>query len=499
MIEFTLPELGENITAGDVVRVLVKPGDAVTKDQAVLELETDKATIEVPSSVAGTVKEIKVKAGEKIKVGQTIFTMDNADADAGARAGADAGAAPAPTAEPAAATGPKPQPQGAPDEGGVSQDVSEAADAPPSSGRAQARADRQGDKDGVADQPDAQREDAVEAPRQKRGEVVDISRAPRTAPQAAPAPDAHAASAGPAPAAAPSVRRIARELGVDIRQLTGTGPGGRITVDDVQGYVRQALAAGGGGGSAPTPFSPASGPPLPDFSKWGDVERKPLSNVRRKTAEHLGHAWNVIPHVTQHDKADITALEALRKKYGPQAERAGGKLTVTVVALKILATALRKFPQFASSIDPARGQLIYKKYANIGVAVDTDRGLLVPVVRDVDQKGIVELSAELAKASEKARAGKLSLDEMSGGVITITNLGGIGGVGFTPIVNWPDVAILGISRGRYEPVWDGTAFQPRLMLPLSLSYDHRVIDGADAARFLRWVADAFEQPFVLAL
>lgn len=464
--EFTLPELGENITAGDVVRVLVKSGDVVTKEQTVLELETDKATIEVPSSVAGTVKEVKVKAGEKIKVGQTIFTVDNADADAGA----DAGAAPAPKAEPAAATGPKPQPEGAPEEGGLSQDVSETADAP--------------------------REDA---PRQKRGEVVDISRAPRTAPQAAPAPDAHAASAGPAPAAAPSVRRIARELGVDIRQLTGTGPGGRITVDDVQGHVRQALAAGGGGGSAPTPFSPASGPPLPDFAKWGDVERKPLSNVRRKTAEHLGHAWNVIPHVTQHDKADITALEALRKKYGPQAERAGGKLTVTVVALKILAAALRKFPQFASSIDPARGQLIYKKYANIGVAVDTDRGLLVPVVRDVDQKGIVELSAELAKASEKARAGKLSLDEMSGGVITITNLGGIGGVGFTPIVNWPEVAILGISRGTFEPLWNGTEFQPRMMLPLSLSYDHRVIDGADAARFLRWVADAFEQPFVLAL
>jgi pyruvate dehydrogenase E2 component (dihydrolipoamide acetyltransferase) len=459
--ELKLPELGENVTAGDVMRVLVKPGDTIAKDQAVLELETDKATIEVPSSVAGVVKDVQVAAGQKIKVGQTILTVD----DAGAAAGDAQASGAAKKAEPEK---PAPQPFGAPEEGGLGQEVSEPAD--------------------------AQRVEAVEAPRQKRGEVVDISRAARTAPQAAPAPEP---STGNAPPAAPSVRRIARELGVDIRQVSGTGPAGRITVDDVQGFVRQALAtAGGGGGSAPASSSPAQ---APDFSKWGDVERKPLSNIRRKTAEHLGHAWNVIPHVTQHDKADITALEELRKKYGPQAERAGGKLTVTVVALKILAGAIRKFPQFAASIDMGRAQLIYKKYAHIGVAVDTDRGLLVPVIRDVEQKGIVELSAELAKASEKARAGKLSLDDMSGGVITITNLGGIGGVGFTPIVNWPEVAILGISRGSYEPVWNGSEFQPRLMLPLSLSYDHRVIDGADAARFLRWVADAFEQPFVLAL
>jgi pyruvate dehydrogenase E2 component (dihydrolipoamide acetyltransferase) len=258
------------------------------------------------------------------------------------------------------------------------------------------------------------------------------------------------------------------------------------------------MTAAGGGAPAGAP-APGPSQPLPDFSKWGDVERKPMSNIRRKTADHLGHAWNVIPHVTQHDKADITGFEGLRKQYGPRVERAGGKLTVTAVALKIAATALKKFPQFAASIDSARGQLVYKKYAHIGVAVDTDRGLLVPVIKDVDQKGITELSVELAKASEKARAGKLTLDEMSGGVFTITNLGGIGGTAFTPIVNWPEVAILGMSRGSQEPVYDGQQFQPRLMLPLSLSYDHRVIDGADAARFLRWISEAFEQPFVLAL
>ena len=464
MTELKLPELGENIAAGDVVRVLVKPGDTITKDQPVLELETDKATIEVPSSVAGVVKDVQVKAGQKIKVGQTILTVDDA---AGGEAAKPAAAAkdekPAAAAKdekaaaPAEGDEPKPQPEEAPEAG------------------------------------------VEEAPRPKRGEVVDISRASRGGAQPAAVAESPTAPGGPAPPAAPSVRRIARELGVDIRQVNGSGPGGRITVDDVQGFVRQALGAGSPAAGGPAGVAPAAQQPLPDFSKFGDVERKPLSNIRRKTAEHLGHAWNVIPHVTNHDRSDITALEELRKKYGPQAERAGGKLTVTVVALKILAAAIRKFPQFAASIDLKGGQLIYKKYVHMGVAVDTDRGLLVPVIRDVDKKGIVELSAELAKLSEKARAGKLSLDEMSGGVMTITNLGGIGGVGFTPIVNWPEVAILGISRGSQEPVWNGHEFQPRLMLPLSLSYDHRVIDGADAARFLRWVCEAFEQPFVLAL
>jgi pyruvate dehydrogenase E2 component (dihydrolipoamide acetyltransferase) len=293
-----------------------------------------------------------------------------------------------------------------------------------------------------------------------------------------------------------AARRLARELGVDIHLVPGSGPEGRISLDDVQAYVRNALSGSGGGAAAPR----AGGmPALPDFGKWGEVERKPMSNIRRKTAEHLSAAWTAIPHITQGEKADITALEALRKQYGPQAEKAGGKLTMTAIALKVIAGALKKFPQFNASADPARNEIVYKKAIHIGVAVDTERGLLVPVMRDVDRKGIFDLAAELAKASEKARAGKLSLDEMQGGGFTITNLGGIGGTSFTPIVNWPEVAILGISRGSHQPVWNGHEFEPRLMLPLSLSYDHRVIDGADAARFLRWVCEAFEQPFVLAL
>ena len=437
--DFTLPELGENIAGGDVVRVLVAAGDSVTKDQPVLELETDKATIEVPSSVSGTVTAVRIKQGERVKVGQVVLTFDSSGAPAidTPKATQTAPASPAPVedeaVEPVAALESKP----------------------------------------------------------KRGEVVDIRGGARNAPAAQ--PQAETESPGPAAPAAPSVRRLARELGVDIRRVAGSGPAGRISTDDVQAFVRNAMA---GGVPAGAPSS------LPDFSKWGEVERKAMSNIRRKTAEHLTHAWNAIPHVTQHDKADITALEALRKQYSPQApqgEKAGGKLTMTAIALKIVAAALRKFPQFNSSIDIARNEIVYKKSIHVGVAADTERGLLVPVIRDVDRKGIVQLAAELGAASDKARAGKLSLDDMQGAGFTITNLGGIGGTSFTPIVNWPEVAILGISRGAREPVYVNGALEPRLMLPLSLSYDHRVIDGADAARFLRWVADAFEQPFVMSL
>ncbi|HEY2432712.1 MAG TPA: 2-oxo acid dehydrogenase subunit E2 [Vicinamibacterales bacterium] len=452
--EFKLPELGENVHGGDVLRVLVKAGDAVKAEQPVLELETDKATIEVPSSVDGTVGEVKVKPGDKVQVGQVIFDLKESKG----KEAKDAKEQKEPKEQEAAAPAP-------------STPSSSSTPSPSSSSVPSIR------------QPE---DEIVDAPRPRRGEVVDIGRGARAA-AASQTPDS-----GPAPAAAPSVRRVARELGVDIRQVSGTGPNSRISVDDVQAYVRGVME---GGSSAGVPAQQ----PLPDFAKWGEIETKPINNIRRKTAEHLSRVWNVVPAVTQYDKADITALEELRKKYSPIAEKAGGKMTVTAIALKVLAAAVKKFPQFASSLDLQRGQLVYKKYSNIGVAVDTERGLLVAVVRDVDRKGLVDLSVELAKISEKARAGKLTLEDMSGGVITISNLGGIGGVGFSPIVNWPDVAILGISRGSTEPVWDGHQFQPRLMLPLSLSYDHRVIDGADAARFLRWVAEAFENPFLLSL
>ena len=278
-------------------------------------------------------------------------------------------------------------------------------------------------------------------------------------------------------------------------KVAGTGPGGRISIDDVKAHAKRIVEQVTDGGLAVG----LGAAPLPDFTRWGGVERQAMKGVRRKTAEHLSMAWATIPHVTQQEYADITALEELRKKYAKRAEAAGGNLTVTAIALKVVAAALKVFPQFNASVDMAAGEIVLKQYVHIGVAVDTDRGLLVPVIRDVDQKNIMQLSVELAQISQKARERKLSLDEMQGGCFSISNLGGIGGSFFTPIVNAPEVAILGISRATMQPVWKDGQFVPRLMLPLSLSYDHRVIDGADGIRFLRWVVEALEQPFLLAL
>jgi pyruvate dehydrogenase E2 component (dihydrolipoamide acetyltransferase) len=303
---------------------------------------------------------------------------------------------------------------------------------------------------------------------------------------------------GPAAPASPAVRRLAREIGVDINAVQGGGPGGRITQEDVKEHARRILSSIGSAGSAGA-VAPRAARPLPDFQKWGEVERQPWSNIRRATAEHLSYAWTTIPHVTQFDKADVGAMEDLRKQFKERVAEAGGNLTVTTMLVRVLATALRKFPQFNSSIDAERGEIVYKRYVNVGVAVDTDRGLLVPVIRDADGKNIMEIAVELQGLAARAREKKLSLDEMTGGSITISNLGGIGGTYFTPIVNWPEVAILGVSRGTTEPVWKDGRWEPRQMLPLSLSYDHRAIDGADAMRFLRWVVEAIEQPFLLSL
>jgi pyruvate dehydrogenase E2 component (dihydrolipoyllysine-residue acetyltransferase) len=506
--DFTLPELGEQIESGDVLRVLVKAGDTLVKEQPVLELETDKATIEVPSSVVGTVKEIKVKAGDKVKVGQAILSYDEggatksteaASAKAGGEGGKPApakGSAPAKAGESgkAEATGAK-SPAAAPAKSGggggkpepakaaVAEKVDETEDLQPDIEvqDQSSKPDKPGVKDPTVGPQAAAGGDA-------RGtNVVDISRGAR------PASETATPETPPAPAA-PSVRRTARELGVDISEVQGTGPNGRISVEDVKAHVQRLITSGVGRGAA-------VGVALPDFSRWGSVERQPMRAVRRKTAEHLSAAWATIPHVTQCDLADITGLEELRKKYTKQVESAGGNLTVTSIAVKVIAAALRKFPQFNASIDMAADEIIVKQYVNIGVAVDTDRGLLVPVIRNADQKNIVQLSVELAQLSEKARTRKIALEEMQGGCFSISNLGGIGGTYFTPIVNAPEVAILGISRARMEPVYqkDSGQFAPRFMLPLSLSYDHRVIDGADAIRFLRWVAEALENPFLLAL
>ena len=447
MTDIKLPELGENIEGGDVLRVMVKAGDAIKKDQPVLELETDKATIEVPAPEAGIVKEIKIKQGEKVKVGQTIFVIDPNGAPASAP---DAPPAEAPQAAPAA----------------------DAAQTEP----AKAEAPK-------TEPPKAER---------RKAEVVEMNR-PKPAPAPTPQPAAAPLDAASIPAA-PSARRLARELGVNLQDIQGSGPAGRISMDDVTAFARRLLSAGIGARGASAPAA------LPDFSRWGPIERKPMSGVRRTTAHRLTQAWNSVPHVFQQDRADITAVEALRKRLSKKAEADGrAPVTITAFLMKVLGAALRKFPQLNSSVDLQADEIVYKQYAHVGIAVDTDRGLLVPVIRDVDKKDLGQLADELAQAAERARTRKLAPDDMQGGSISISNLGSLGGGPFMPIVNWPEVAILGVSRARMEPVFIDGEFAPRFMMPLTLSYDHRVIDGADGVRILRWIVEAIEQPALIWL
>lgn len=423
----TLPALGENIETANVVSVLVAVNDAVSVDQPIIEVETEKASVEIPAPISGVINEVLVRPGDQIPVGAPIAIVEagagQADADAaGAPSSRDAQkpTAPAPELVPAAASGPR--------------------EIPPA----------------VHKDP---------SPRAAAGRLVP---------------------------AAPSVRRFARQLGVDITAVRGSGAGGRISIDDVKDHARNRLAA-----VASTPL--ATAPELPDFSRWGEVSTEPVTTIRRLTAEAVSRAWATSPQVTNHEIADVTRLEALRKRYGDRVAKAGERLTMTAILVKIAATALRAAPKLNASLDLANQRIIFKSYIHIGVAVDTDRGLLVPVIRDADTKKISEIAVELDDLAARARSRKLTPDEMQGGTFTVSNLGGFGGTGFSPIINWPEVAILGVSRARMQPLWIDDAFEPRLMLPLSLSYDHRLVDGADAARFLRWFKDALEEPLLLSL
>ena len=436
---FKLPELGENIDTGDVVNVLVSVGDTLEVDQPVVELETDKATVEVPAPAAGKVTDIAVKAGDTIGVGQVILTISDTDAQD------DAESAPTPPAVP------EPSPE--------SEAVQPLSSPSPSLSGASAAATP----------------------------VVSIATPTPTPTSSAPR--------GGKVLAAPSIRRLAREFGVDITTVTGSGARGRVTAEDVKVYARQVMEQARQG-DAPPSASASSVPALPDFAKWGVVERTPMRGIRRATSRQMTQAWT-IPHVTQHDRADVGQFESARARF--KKETPDVPLTVTAFAVKVLASALKAFPQFNASIDVANGEVVYKRYVSIGVAVDTERGLLVPVVRQADQKTLTQISREIAELAGKARSKALTLEELQGGTFTVTNLGGLGGTLFTPIINHPEVAILGLSRSTYEPVMVGGAFQPRLMLPLSLSYDHRLIDGAAAVRFLRWVADRLEHPLLLGL
>ena len=511
-----LPELGENVDSGELTKILVSAGDTIAKDQALLELETEKATIEVPSPVSGVIKELHVQQGQKIKVGDALFTVEESGeaakqkekppekAEGGVRQPAQkerqGGPAAVKETAPAAAQAKRPEPERKPETTpepgpGARPEVKPAPKAEPKP----QKKEPQGAEAKPAARAEAPAETEREAPADAEHEVP--------APEAPPEDEkdeketvilfrAESAEQARRPAhlaaASPSIRRLARELGVDINKVRGTGPEGRIDEQDVKNYAKEIITRGADARLPGDAFAP-----LPDFAKWGEIERKPMSGVRRATAEHLAQAWHNVPQVTQFDRADVTELESLRSGFSEPQDAGAAKITVTAVALKVIASALEKFPQFAASIDMADREIVYKHYCNIGVAVDTTYGLLVPVVRDADQKSIPQLAKELSELSRKARDKKLSLEEMAGGVFTITNLGGIGGTGFSPIVNYPEVAILGISRLSVEPRQVDGAFQPRKILPLSLSYDHRLIDGADAARFLRWVAEALEQPALL--
>lgn len=451
---FKLPEVGEGIDAGTVVAILVSVGDQVEVDQAILELETDKAVVEVPSSLAGVVASIDVEEGQEVEIGATVLTIDEAGSEAGS---ADAAA--------------DDEASGDADAGGDAPADADAGDGDAGDAGAAAAPKAAGSSDAAASG------DSGTATSGQRAASSDLP-------------------AGLIPAA-PSVRRLARELGVDLRAVQGSGILGRISAEDVRAY------ADGETPRAASASAPAQAPAqeLPDFSIWGETERVAMSGIRKATVRSMTNAWSTVPMVTHFDKADSTAFEALRQRHKPDAERIGAKLTPTAMLIKVVAAALRKFPAFNASIDTATNEIVYKKYVNVGVAVDTENGLLVPVVKHADRKNILELASELGELAEKARDRKLSPAEMQGGNFSVSNLGGIGGTGFTPIVAPPDVAILGVSRGSKEPIWDEEqgAFVPRMMMPLSVTYDHRLIDGASAARFLRWICEVIEDPFRMTL
>ncbi|MFT5239749.1 MAG: pyruvate dehydrogenase E2 component (dihydrolipoamide acetyltransferase) [Candidatus Promineifilaceae bacterium] len=548
--EFKLPELGENIDTIQVLKVLVSVGDTVAVDQSVLELETDKATIDLPSSVAGSVKQVHVAVGDELKIGDRIFSLEGATEEPVATPSpAEPVAAPEPVAaapepEPARPEAPAANPSTAPvavefripelgenietiqvlkvlasvgDTLSLDQPVLEletdkaTIELPVTvAGVVEHVHVHEGDELSVgdlvftvmADAPPAAEPAAPEEPvatEEAPAPEVSAAEPAAVAPEAPVAASTLSASKGKRSPAAPSVRKFAREIGIDLSQVPGTGPMGRISANDVKTYSKQlnlnrsapAVASGS------VPMGMPSLPELPDFAKFGTVKRDKMSVIRRKTAEQMTMSWLMVPHVTIFEKADITELDALRKRYGDRAEDAGGKLTVASMIIKIVAQALKIFPNFNASVDMVNREIIYKTYCNIGVAVDTERGLLVPVIKDVDRKSMIEIATELTEIAERTRTGKVQMEDLEGGSFTVSNLGRTAGTFFTPIINYPEVAILGIGRMEIEAsVEDGS---PRKMLPLSLSFDHRAIDGADASRFLAWIIEALKEPFLLSL
>jgi pyruvate dehydrogenase E2 component (dihydrolipoamide acetyltransferase) len=487
---FVLPDLGEGLTEAEIVKVLVREGDVIREDAPLIEVETDKAQVEIPSPMSGRVAKIHVEAGQTVKVGSVLVTFDDADGN-GARAAkaSPPGKQAADTMDPTRKLAP--EPRTTIERGHAHQELAGSRAAPARSG------------------------DEISA------------REPAS-------PTAPASSTGPVPAT-PATRRLARELGVDLRTVTASGPGGRVTDDDVRAAQSGGRGRESGAGVRDTrdveypsgraqarepaspvapasPTAPASSrpakplaavgleiPPLPNFEQWGPVERQPLSHLRRTIAERMTLSATIVPHVTHFDRADITDLDALITRNLARAKERGVTLTLTSFLLKASALALRAHPQFNASLDAAAGELVVKGYVHLGVAVAMERGLIVPVIRDVDKKPVIEIARELAALAQRTREGKASLDDLKGGTFTVTNIGALGGTGAIPIINYPEVAILGVARGRQEPVVRDGQIVPRLLLPLSLTFDHRVADGADGARFASDIIRRLERPDELLL
>ncbi len=443
-----VPDIGD-FDAVEIIEVVVAPGQSVAAEDPLITLESDKATMEIPAPMAGVVVKVLVAVGEMVSQGMEIVLLDSGDGgESGDGGGADSAAA------------------------GDSADKTKAESAGHS-----------------ASQPKS----ADKSPKSATESAQNAASAADSKPEATPQPEATPASnpladSAALPHASPAIRRLARELGADLSAMTGHGDKGRILESDVKAWVKSQLTAAGASGGVSGGGIPAI--PAIDFSQFGEVETLPLSRIKKLSGPHLQRAWLNIPHVTHHDLADITELEAFRQALKGEAEKAGIRITLLAFVLKILAQGLRKFPNFNASLHPDGGSLLLKKYYNIGLAVDTPGGLVVPVIRGVDSKSITDLAREMGELSQRARDGKLKSADLQGGCISISSLGGIGGVGFTPIVNAPEVAILGLTRARITPLWDGEKFQPRLLLPLDLSYDHRAIDGAEAARFVTFLCQS---------
>jgi len=466
--EIKIPEISENVTSGNVVEVLVEPGDDVKVDDTIIEFETDKAVVEIPSPFDGRITEVLVQEGDEMNVGDVIAKIDT---------------------EKDAAEEEKEEERAEARKGGKAK-AEEKAPPQEEATQEQERPEKKHDAE------EEERQKAEQAEPERRAEESKEEKKTREAEADEKRPQAEAQK--PAPAS-PSVRRFARELGIDIHAVKAAGPGERITEADVKAHVKKELSARGTSDTATQALDSAEQPALPDFSSWGEVETRELTSVRRLTAGSVAVSWQSVVHVTQFERVDITAALDFMGRHADKVADQGGKLTITAVLMKICAAALKRFPAFNASIDTANNRLILKKYVHIGLAVDTPRGLLVPVVRNAERKSILELAVEIVDLARRARDKKIKPDEMEGGTFTISNQGGIGGTNFTPVVFWPQAAILGVSRASTEPLYADGELRPRTLLPLALSYDHRIADGADAARFVRWIRDGIEQPLTLHL